>query len=89
MAGKTKAAPDDTGPAYPHLERFIEQANPDSAATLFAQTKEQLEALSGAKAAGAKKVLTAMSKVEGLLGELYEVRIRLEGEARKSKNTRR
>lgn len=88
MAGK-KAAAAESVSTYPNLERFLEQADRESAAKLFAATKKKLEGLSGAKAAGAKKAVAAMEKVEGLLGELYEVRVRMEADARKSKTTRR
>ncbi|MGC4120411.1 MAG: hypothetical protein QM765_38700 [Myxococcales bacterium] len=88
MAGK-KAAAAESISDYPNLERFLEQADRDSVAGLFAETKKKLEALGGAKAAGAKKVVSAMEKVEGLLGELYVLRGRMEEDARKAKTTRR
>lgn len=90
MAGKTKAAPPpESASSYPHLERFLEQADRDSAAKLFGQTRKALAALAGPKGASGKKALAAIEKVEGLLGELYAVRVKLEEDARKAKNTRR
>ena len=90
MAGKSKAAaPAEPVSTYPHLERFLEQASRDSTAELFAETKKNLEELGGPKAAGAKKALKAIEMVEGLLGELYQVRVRMEEDARKAKTTRR
>lgn len=88
MAGKTKAAAKPE-PTYPHLERFLEQADRDSAAKLFAKTRKSLEELGGPKAANGKKALAAIERVEGLLGELFEVRMKLEEDARKAKTTRR
>lgn len=91
MPAKTKAAPKaEAAPvAYPHLERFLEQATRDSVAKLFRDTKKQLEALGGPKAAGGKKALAGIERVESLLGELFEVRLRLEDQARQAKMTRR
>ncbi|HEY3452295.1 MAG TPA: hypothetical protein VGK67_38475 [Myxococcales bacterium] len=89
MAGKSKAAAAESVSTYPNLERFLEQADRNSVAKLFGATKKKLEALSGAKAPGAKKTLAAIEKVEELLGELYQVRVRMEEDARKAKTTRR
>ncbi len=89
MAGKSKAAATDSVSTYPNLERFLERADRDSVAKLFGETKKKLGALGGPKAAGAKKAMAAIEKVEGLLGELYQVRMRMEEDARKAKTTRR
>jgi hypothetical protein len=90
MPGKSKAAPkSEPVTQYPNLERFLEQSERDSAAKLFRETKKKLNAVAGPKGAHATKALAAIERVEGLLGELYEVRLRLEDQARQSKNTRR
>lgn len=90
MAGKSKATPPAaTVTTYPNLERFLEQAERDSVAELFADTRKKLDELPAPKAPQAKKAMAAIERVEGLLGELYEIRVRLETDARKAKTTRR
>ena len=91
MPGKTKAAAPKPDPAatYPNLERFLEQSERDSAAKLFEDTRKKLESVGGAKGTQAKKALAAITRVEGLLGELYDVRIKMEEQARQAKMTRR
>ena len=90
MSGKTKAPKKEEAVAtYPNLERFLEQAERDSAAKLFEKTRKKLDALAGPKSAQAKKATAAINRVESLLGELYEVRMGLEDQARKAKMTRR
>ena len=89
MPAKKAPPADAPTPTYPNLERFLEQADRDSAAKLFAATRKKLDALAGPKAATAKKALAAIERVEGLLGELYAVRVDLEAQARKAKSTRR
>lgn len=91
MPARSQAAPKaEPGPvAYPNLERFLEQATRDSVAKLFRDTKKQLEALAGPKAASGKKARAGIERVEALLGELFEVRLRLEDQARQAKMTRR
>jgi len=91
MAGKTKTAPkgEATLPDYPNLARFIEQVDRQGLETLFSDTRKKLDALTGAKAASAKKAVVAIEKVEGLLGEFFALRLHLEEDARKAKSTRR
>jgi hypothetical protein len=89
MPGKSKSVPPEPVSAYPNIERFLELCERESPAKLFRETKKKLEELSGSKNAQAKKALSAIERVEGLLGELYEVRLRLEDQARQAKNTRR
>ena len=90
MSGKTKAAPKaPSAVVYPNLESFLEQCTRDSAARLFRETKKKLDAVAGSRAANAKKALAAIERVESLLGELFEIRLRLEDQARQAKLTRR
>ena len=90
MSGKIKAAP-KAPPAvvYPNLESFLEQCTRDSTGKLFRETKKKLDAVAGSRAAHAKKALAAVQRVESLLGELFEIRLRLEDQARQAKLTRR
>ena len=90
MPGKSKALPKaEPVTVYPNLERFLEGCERDSATKLFRETKKALTGLAGPKNGHAQKALAAITRVEGLLGELYEVRLRLEDQARQAKMTRR
>ncbi len=89
MAQKTSkpaAANGDENRLYPNIERFVETTDPAAAAKLFEATKGKLGELSkGAKAANAKKVLTAIDRVDALIQELLKVRADLEAEGKKAR----
>lgn len=90
MPGKTKAAPKaESVSLYPNLEHFLETCERDTPGKLFRETRKKLAAIGGAKGANAQKALAAIERAEALLGELFEVRLRLEDQARQAKTTRR
>jgi hypothetical protein len=64
-------------PSYPAIESFIERASPEEIQALFNPIKEGLDALKGPKAEQGKKIQTALSSAEELLGILLETRDRL------------
>ena len=90
MPGKSKTPKaDPVASTYPNLERYLEQCERDSAAKLFEHTRKKLDGVGGNKSAQAKKALAAINRVEGLLAELFDVRTKLEEQARQAKMTRR
>jgi hypothetical protein len=64
-------------PSYPAIESFIERASAEEIQALFNPIKEGLTALKGPKAEQGKKIQTALSSAEELLGILLETRERL------------
>ena len=64
-------------PSYPAIESFIERASAEEVQGLFTPIKEALTALKGPKAEQGKKIQTALSSAEELLGILLETRDRL------------
>ena len=90
MAEK-KAAPVATEPEriYPNIEQFLE-ANPrDAIANRFADTRKALEALPKPKAEQGKRALLALSKTEALLNQLFDVKEKLEADAKNPKKARK
>ena len=80
---------EDLASALPNLARFVERCERGSASKLFRETRRKLDELTGPKAAAAKKALLGLERAESVLLELYEVRLRLEDEARRAKSFRR
>ena len=69
-------------PSYPAIESFIERATAEEIQSLFNPIKEGLDALKGPKAEQGKKIQTALSSAEELLGILLETRERLIAESK-------
>jgi hypothetical protein len=69
-------------PSYPAIESFIERATTEEIQALFNPIKEGLTALKGPKAEQGKKIQTALSSAEELLGILLETRERLIAESK-------
>jgi hypothetical protein len=69
-------------PSYPAIESFIERATAEEIQALFNPIKEGLGALKGPKAEQGKKIQTALSSAEELLGILVETRERLIAESK-------
>ncbi|PTL80519.1 hypothetical protein [Vitiosangium sp. GDMCC 1.1324] len=69
-------------PSFPAIESFIERASAEEVQSLFAPVKTELANLKGPKAEHAKKVQTAISRTEELLGVLLETRERLVAESK-------
>ena len=87
MSAKPKEPPERT---YPALEEFVERGSRDEAKKLFAPTRKRLGELGkGPRAPAAKKALLAIDRVEGLLGELVDLRESLAARARGAKKSRR
>jgi hypothetical protein len=72
-------------PSYPAIESFIERATTEEIQALFTPIKEGLSALKGPKAEQGKKIQSALSSAEELLGILLETRERLIAENQGSK----
>ncbi|HEX8818939.1 MAG TPA: hypothetical protein VF794_03365 [Archangium sp.] len=69
-------------PSFPAIESFIERASAEEVQSLFSPVKNELANLKGPKAEQAKKVQTAISRTEELLGVLLETRERLVAESK-------
>ena len=72
-------------PSFPAIESFIESASTDEVQSLFNPLKNELAQLKGPKAEQAKKVQTAISRAEELLGVLLDTRERLVAESSQPK----
>lgn len=72
--------PAQNEPDFPAVSAFIEQASKEEVGGLFAPVKEALSSLKGPKADHAKKATKAVNRAEELLGQLMQVREKLEGD---------
>jgi hypothetical protein len=72
-------------PSYPAIEAFIETASAEEVQALFHPVKDALTALKGPKVEQGKKVQTALTSADELLGLLLETRERLIAESQGNK----
>ena len=70
--------PEQTEPDFPALSGFIERASGEEVAGLYGDVKEALGSLKGPKADHGKKAGKAVARTEELLGQLMQVREKIE-----------
>ncbi len=70
--------PEPATPDFPVISGYIERASGEEVSGLFGEVKQALGSLKGPKAEHGKKAGKAVARTEELLGQLMQVREKLE-----------